>query len=90
MHVADAALAEIRSAGRGGYRGCVVGGDVSTLAQERGWLTGARCPPRMRRVLVLGVGRPKALTRSSELDLQLLYYFLYFTASYWRTKMTLQ
>lgn len=37
MHVADGALAEIRSAGRGGYRGCVVGGDVSTLAQERGW-----------------------------------------------------
>jgi hypothetical protein len=44
MHVADAALAEIRSARRSGYRGgCVVGGDVSTLAQERGLaLTGAR------------------------------------------------
>lgn len=58
MHVADAALAEIRSAGRGGYRGCVVGGDVSTLAQERGWLTGARCPPRSEEGV--GVGRPKA------------------------------
>ena len=43
MHVAYGAWAEIRSAGLGGYRGCVVGGDVSTLAQERGRrLTGAR------------------------------------------------
>lgn len=60
MHVADTALAKIRSAGRSGYGGCVVGGDVSTLAQERGWaLTGARSrlSSRMRRC----VGRAKSL-----------------------------
>ena len=59
MHVADGALAEIRSAGRGGYRGCVVGGDVSTLAQERGWrLTGARELAATQEVLVLGAPKP--------------------------------
>ena len=77
MHVADGALAEIRSAGRGGYRGCVVGGDVSTLAQERGWLTGARCPPRMRRVLVLGAQKPEhALVMSSICNCYTIFYTL--------------
>ena len=76
MHVADAALAEIRSAGRGGYRGCVVGGDVSTLAQERGWLTGARCPPRMRRVLVLGAPKPEHALVGSICNCYTIFYTL--------------
>ena len=76
MHVADAALAEVRSAGRGGYRGCVVGGDVSTLAQERGWLTGARCPPRMNEVLVLGAQKPEHALVSSICDSYTIFYTL--------------
>ena len=77
MHVADAALAEVRSAGRGGYRGCVVGGDVSTLAQERGCADrGTRCPPRMNEVLVLGAQKPERALVSLICDSYTIFYTL--------------